>query len=1818
MSTLTVLLSLFLVRVQSEPSQVCLLGDNLYGNLKPFSAGRDPTLLMGTFTQITIEGTDESTLSVDFESPIYRHKYYHDSKSNYLFKIDNIGWVLSETASPLTADIDDIQLTCFEDNIIDCLKYRWFWGYNDNKYPILSLSITIGACHIDMCLENFEMTITQSNNAPANKGILNGHLTPISRTEPCTLDSAVCNSNRTYWINNDETNYRWYYRVTKNANWVYGKVGSDRIACAPGYVEAPLFCTTFVYASNNYTNYTFKGGLCNPTASPTVQPSIAPSIQPSASPTPAPTDIPYCAKDYVFNPVPRNTTITMDCPFGWWGTSITRHCDMEAEWHMISDDCHLLSFTDDFSYFRDELWMNNDENTLQTYMTVTYPLRIHFAGYMDTSGACGTSTIALMDGNASSLSVEWNCDAISASLGNVSTSQAIVSNASMRYLDGYLLYRNDYNGDIALSVVQNMNSEALNLLDTQWLPSSQSLFLRSLPITGPRIGFTSFIDWFNPPQTNVFSALWTAQTSNVTFGTYVSDAFMHIDPDTNRNYVQLSNGGSISSDATQFQFIPPFSISMLLLHNLSYDTTITVATSTSKRTIFPALDTDTYPSIAVAFRISSSHLYITFDGTESDDIADDEIASHLLKFEESKWDFCSESVFIYRLQMDSIDHSLMLPHPLSSSFPEFFSTNPIPKKEQFLASILPPKDTTQFPTTSKQWVVRVIVAQTTAKQLIDKIVDGKLRISLNTSQYEGDTESIMSLAPEFLLKVVGCEEYILYDDSKLIVDYEAVRKAVRNEDDVIFQLDHRPDLHRIEAQCFERHQSHMAQFSTKYDAVLTDKMREKYNYYTKYVRYSYGEGMSLDELAHAKRNNGFTKEYQKKLLNLDESRTSVAECKDKTLHIDDEAPPTRQRSRSHGGGTHNPNKTVENIEIMNQFAVSMKTLSGAEILNHLPSLRDTEWLQSSIPRVADQIRHKREIREMLLYEFRQFYRIKMSFMTNVTQLPRYKHYLSTKKMAANKQSDLTPMKQKQMMREQNKKLRVFVRHELWIGDLKYDLCTFDTSCASKISDGMRFENASKYFQSKSVKWCDLARESCISFTVYLRDDGANDIAIAFVRFPIISHCNVLRCGKYALNLWPIPVYITEYKGLKCDPYAAPDLSFRYRGTTADRHFKVSKKKSVSKIDKLTGVGDAGAICCWKLGIEFESRKFWIIAPPLNHQIKSQNKIKEEADRLTRQATETHSNLNNISAAQSANSNKRSSILKMFSRKQTEVTGRKSDEFSDVMSLVNERDMLDEFCASERALIWKYRSELCCMHSALSVFLRCVDWRSPAHRSEAYRYLSRWTPSPFLSDSLELLSYEFSDSYVREFAVQRIASMHDSELARYLLQLVQCLKYELYHNNALIRLLQRRALSNPHQIGHFFFWHCFSEYDNHSQYPTELNLMYCERFGLYLEEFLLFSTRGVARDLLIQCNLCFSLSKINQKLRDKKHTMKKNERNAFLRRDLHELNAVITTPFVLPINPRWKCNQFVLDECKTMDSAQMPLWLSCRNIDCDAARKGNTQIIFKTGDDLRQDILTLQILRVMDKIWLDRGLNLRLLPYNVVSTGDGRGMVEIVLCARTTTYIHTTYGGGAQKGAREQSTHLQYLRDVNNEQTVAISKARDIYTRSCAGYCIASYVLGLGDRHPSNIMVRQKGELFHIDFAHFLGNFKSQNIIGDLVKWQREVAPFVFLPASKFVINNANRDDENYEKFLHFAVGAYLALRRRYRLLCNLFILMLPSQMPELINKKHIKYLTNQLHLFDDEKIKNEDVPQHIQKIIKVCLSDKRRIIDNMFHAWAHQ
>ena len=80
--------------------------------------------------------------------------------------------------------------------------------------------------------------------------------------------------------------------------------------------------------------------------------------------------------------------------------------------------------------------------------------------------------------------------------------------------------------------------------------------------------------------------------------------------------------------------------------------------------------------------------------------------------------------------------------------------------------------------------------------------------------------------------------------------------------------------------------------------------------------------------------------------------------------------------------------------------------------------------------------------------------------------------------------------------------------------------------------------------------------------------------------------------------------------------------------------------------------------------------------------------------------------------------------------------------------------------------------------------------------------------------------------------------------------------------------------------------------------------------------------------------------------------------------------------------------------------------------------------------------------------------------------------------------------------------------------------------SCAGYTVAMFVLGIGDRHNDNIMLRPNGKLFHIDFGHVMGNFKRKHFAGMAIL--RERSPMLLPKVFVQVIDSGGKDQ--FQKF----------------------------------------------------------------------------------------
>ena len=114
----------------------------------------------------------------------------------------------------------------------------------------------------------------------------------------------------------------------------------------------------------------------------------------------------------------------------------------------------------------------------------------------------------------------------------------------------------------------------------------------------------------------------------------------------------------------------------------------------------------------------------------------------------------------------------------------------------------------------------------------------------------------------------------------------------------------------------------------------------------------------------------------------------------------------------------------------------------------------------------------------------------------------------------------------------------------------------------------------------------------------------------------------------------------------------------------------------------------------------------------------------------------------------------------------------------------------------------------------------------------------------------------------------------------------------------------------------------------------------------------------------------------------------------------------------------------------------------------------------------------------------KGLDLQMTPYLCTATEDGAGMIEVVVNSRTAAAIQKECAGVT--GALKKTPLAKWLRE-QNESDDKYDRAVENFIHSLAGYCVATYVLGIGDRHNDNIMISKSGQLFRSSppFTYFI-------------------------------------------------------------------------------------------------------------------------------------
>ena len=501
----------------------------------------------------------------------------------------------------------------------------------------------------------------------------------------------------------------------------------------------------------------------------------------------------------------------------------------------------------------------------------------------------------------------------------------------------------------------------------------------------------------------------------------------------------------------------------------------------------------------------------------------------------------------------------------------------------------------------------------------------------------------------------------------------------------------------------------------------------------------------------------------------------------------------------------------------------------------------------------------------------------------------------------------------------------------------------------------------------------------------------------------------------------------------------------------------------------------------------------------------------------------------------------------------------------------------ELSAEEKDLIWRFRYYLTRDKRALTKFVKSVNWRDVGEARQAVEILPKWTEID-VDDALELLGPTFDNAAVRAYAVDRLRKAGDDEILLYLLQLVQAMKYEetaeeiedqAAHDSSLANFLITRAANN-FLLGNYLHWYLMVECDDTGMTNSPAHRRLFARVEYYFMAELERTHREDRKTLLRQGELITVLTRIAKDIRFSREN--RNQKIEKLKKSLRDpKNEIINIdpPLPLPLDPTVKVVGCFPEESNVFKSSLSPLLLTFKTVD---GRK--YPVLFKVGDDLRQDQLVIQIITLMDRLLQKENLDLKLTPYRILATGATAGAAQ---------FIPSTSLSAAC--AKYKGSILAYLRDHNpdDQEPLGVRKeAMDTFVKSCAGYCVVTYLLGVGDRHLENLLITPDGHFFHADFGFILG------------RDPKPFAPMMKL-CKEMVEGMGGANSPHYLQFKQHCFTAYTTLRKSANLILNLFSLMVDANIPDIRVEpdKAVLKVKERFHL----ELSEEEAIRHFEQLI---------------------
>ena len=236
-------------------------------------------------------------------------------------------------------------------------------------------------------------------------------------------------------------------------------------------------------------------------------------------------------------------------------------------------------------------------------------------------------------------------------------------------------------------------------------------------------------------------------------------------------------------------------------------------------------------------------------------------------------------------------------------------------------------------------------------------------------------------------------------------------------------------------------------------------------------------------------------------------------------------------------------------------------------------------------------------------------------------------------------------------------------------------------------------------------------------------------------------------------------------------------------------------------------------------------------------------------------------------------------------------------------------------------------------------------------------------------------------------------------------------------------------------------------------------------------------------------------------------------------------------------------------------------------------------IAKANDDLRQELLAMQLIKTFESIFKKKNLPLKLHSYEILITSNNSGLLE---------FLNST---SSIDGIKKSLKKLYNTTNLNHFYHIFYNKnffsAQKNFIESLAGYCLICYYLQIKDRHNGNILLDLKGNLIHIDFGFILGispgnlNFES--------------APFKLTKEYVEILGGENSDEFKYFKKL--ICDGMIECKNHVEILCKIIEIMSHGSTMPCFDKKDVKKIIDNFRERFFESKSDEEIIKIVDDLI---------------------